>query len=163
MSFTAITTGEITTGKPVSTITQNKIKDNFDDHESRIESLEAGSTGDPPIILRVNGGYYNATGILKTTTNLTLNLTGVRLLIDAAGSSGTTQIDILRKRGAGSYTTIFTTKPSVAFSAGSDALSTNGVLDAGMLDFIAGDILRLDIISSQVAAKGFLVRVDFNR
>jgi hypothetical protein len=166
MSFTAITTGEIASGEPTSMTTQTKIKDNFDNHESRLQSLESANTGDPPIILRVNGNYSEAgalNSVLKTTTNLSLNITGVRILIDQAGSAGTTQIDLKRSRAGGAYTTIFTTKPSVSYTAGNDALSTNAVLDASMQSFIAGDILRLDITGVQTGALSFLVRIDFNR
>lgn len=163
MSFVAITTGEITSGQPVASTTQTKIKDNFDNHETRIETLESSVSQFLPIIFRVNGYYGVMDGVLKTTANSTMNLTGVRLLTDVAGSAGTVQIDIKRKRGGGSYTTIFTTKPSVVYTSGNDALSSNGVLDPAMVDVIAGDILRLDITSTQTAGWGFLVRVDWNR
>lgn len=164
MSFTALTTGEVTSGKPVATTTQSKIKANFDDHEARLEAIEANSSaGDPPITFRI-GGYYNTgTGILKTTTNMSLVITGVRILVDTAGASGTVQIDIKKKRGAGAYTSIFTTLPSVVYSAGNDSISTNAVLDSGQSDFIAGDILRLDIVSGQTGGSGFLIRIDFIR
>ena len=56
MSYTAINSGEIESGKPVRADTQTKIKENFDDHESRILAVETGAaTVYPPIILRVNG------------------------------------------------------------------------------------------------------------
>ena len=163
MAFTAITSGEITSGQPVATTTQTKIKDNFDDHETRLEAMESFNAANPPIIFRVNGQYPVATDVTKTTSNFAFNIAGVRILVDQAGSSGTVQIDIKRKRGAGSFTSIFTVLPSVAYSAGNDALSTNAVLDSGVIDLVAGDILRLDITSAQVSGSGFLVRIDYNR
>lgn len=166
MAFSAITSGEITSGKPVAATTQTKIKDNFDDHEARIESLESSISNFLPIILSVNGYYFVATNVLKTTANSSLTITGGRILINTAGSSGTTQVDILRSRASvsgGAYLSIFSTKPSVASSAGNDALSSNGVLDLTKVDIIAGDILRLDITSAQVNAVGFEVRLDYTR
>jgi hypothetical protein len=169
MSFTAINSTEIESGKPVSANTQTKIQENFDNHEDRITDLETGtSTVYPPIILRVNGPYADLstahrTGIIKTTTNFALQITGARLLIDTAGSTGTTQIDILKKSGGGAFASIFTTKPSVVYTAGNDALSSNTVLDATKVDLLAGDILRLDLTSVQAAAEGFLVRIDYER
>lgn len=167
MSFTSITSGEIQSGKPVRSDTQTKIKDNFEDHESRLQSLEGGSaTTYPPLIMRVNGfyGLYGATNaLIKTTTNFPITITGVRVLIDQAGSSGTTEIDLKVKSGVGAFTSILLTKPSVNFSAGNDAISSNAVLDATKVDLLAGDIIQLDLTSVQTAGDGFLVRIDYNR
>lgn len=165
MAFIAITTSEINPGEPVAGTTQTKIKDNFDDHESRMTSLESGSaTIYPPIIFRVNGFYADdgvLVGILKDTINFNLEIQGVFLIIDEAGISGTTELDILYKRGAGSYTSIFTTKPSVAFGAGNDAISSNAVLHSTNKLLQAGDFIRLDTTAVQLDGKSFTVRIDY--
>jgi hypothetical protein len=163
MSYVDLTSGEIASGEPVATTTQNKVKDNFANHEERIENLEASVVDFLPIVLSVGGWYSANTNVLKTTANSSLTIIGVRILINTAGASGTTEIDLLRKRGAGSYESILTTKPSVAYTAGNDALSSNAVLDATKVDIEAGDILRLDITSAQVTANSFVVRIDYNR
>lgn len=165
MSFSTITTAEIATGKPNANSTWTKAKDNFDNHESRIVSLEGGSaTTYPPIILRVNG-YYGSigaqTGLLKTVTNFALTITGVRIYIDTAGSSGSTTCDIKVSYAGGAYTSIFTTLPTVAFGAGNDGVSTNAVLDAARVDLAAGDIIRLDTTATQTGGKDFMVRIDY--
>ena len=169
MSFIPISADEIAVGEPVRNDTLTKVLDNFDNHESRILGIETGTgTVYPPIILRVNGSYHQllspGTNILRTTMNFNLTITGVRLLIDVAGASGTTEIDLLYKRGGGSWTSILTTKPSVAYTAGDNAISSNAVLNAGEVDLQAGDLLRLDLTSSQnSAATGFMARIDFNK
>src|SRR6185312_11690075 len=109
--YTAINTGEIVSGEPTTNSLWTKVKDDLDDHETRIETLEGASSVYPPIILRANGAYFVMTDVLKTTTNFSLTITGARLLIDQAGSSGTTEIDILVSSGGGPYNSIFTTKP----------------------------------------------------
>jgi hypothetical protein len=163
MSFVTITPGEIAPGQPVSSATETKIKDNFDDHESRILDLESFAGEFLPIIFRIGGYYQIMTGVVKTTANSTLYFHDAQILIDVAGDSGTTEIDILKKRGGGSFTSIFTTKPSKVYSAGNDVLSTNGVLDPAQIDIIAGDILRLDITNNQNSGSGLIVRIDWNR
>lgn len=167
MPFSALTTTEIASGKPNASSVFSKLKDNFDNHESRLLVVEAGgAVAYPPIIMRVNGFYarMNLTnGILKTTMNFNLTITGVRLIIDTSGTAGTTEIDLKYKRGAGAYTSILTTKPSVLFSAGSDATSTNAVLDAAQVNLLAGDILRLDLTSVQTAGNSFMIRIDFTK
>ena len=166
MSFTPITTQEISTGEPVTNTTMTKVKDNFDNLDSRLTTVEGGgNTTYPPIILRVNGNpallAIPFTNFLKTTCNFNLTITGVRILIDSAGSSGSTEVDIKFKRGSNPYTSIFTTKPSVSYTSGNDAVSSNAVLDPTYVNLQTGDILRLDITSAQVASKNFIVRIDY--
>ncbi len=169
MSFIPVTTNEIATGEPVSNNVQTKVKENLDNLNARVTTLEGGgSTVYPPIIMRVNGSYGEsgdlaipAVGLLKTTLNFNLTVTGARLIIDQAGISGVTEVDIEYKRGAGSWTSIFTTKPSVSYTAGNDATSTNAQLDAGQVNLQAGDLVRLSISSVQARASGLMVRLDY--
>lgn len=168
MSFTSLSSTEVETGKPVTSTTANKIRTNFDDHENRIEALESGSSVDlPAITFSVNGPYslFQSITVLpsvcKTAVNFSLNITGIRLYINTPGSSGTTSIDIKKKSGAGSWTSVLTTPPSVAYTAGADAVSTNAVIDPSQALVLAGDLLRLDIISCQPDAVGFFVRIDY--
>lgn len=166
MAYVPLTVGEIATGQPVSNSTATKIKDNFTNLDSRVSDVESGNTTVyPPIILRC-GGFYSTLGVypdvVRTTCNFNLTVTGVRLLIDTAGASGTTEIDILYKRGAGAWTSILTTKPSVASAAGDNSISTNAVLNAGEVTLQAGDLIRMDITSTQGGnAKGLSARIDF--
>lgn len=169
MAFTAITTTEIETGKPVAQTTQQKIKDNFDNLDSRITGLETGTNVDyPPLIMKVDGYYGSSTsipitGILKTTMNFNIEITGARIYIDMAGSVGTTEIDLKYSRAGGAYTSIFTTLPSVSYLAGDDAVSSNAVLDPLNVNLEAGDLLRLDITSAQTDARSFFVRIDYGK
>lgn len=167
MSFNSITTTEIATGKPVASTTQTKYKDNFDDHESRLLDLENGSAvAYPPINLAVYGYYGDqgaADGWVKYDFNFNGTITGARLIIDNAGTAGTTEIDLKIKSGVAAYASIFTTRPSVAFGAGNDATSSNQVLDATKVNFLAGDILRLDTTSVQTNGKSFRVRIDYTK
>jgi hypothetical protein len=165
MSFNTLTTTEVSAGKPTTTITFTKIKDNFDNHEQRIGALETGGTTTyPPIIMRVNG-HYSVRGImdnvLKTVCNFDLTITGVRLYIDVAGISATTQVDLKVSHLGGAYTSIFTTKPSVASAAGNDAVSTNAVLDPTKVNISSGDLIRLDVTGVQGFGIGFMVRIDY--
>jgi hypothetical protein len=166
MPYQELTAGEVAAAEPVSSELTTKIRDNFIDHESRLQVVEAANSVFPPIIFRVNGPYglYGALdGILKTTTNFSFTITGVRILVDQAGTAGTVEVDIKRKRGGGAYETIFSTRPSVGFAAGDDALSSNAILDGSKTDIEAADILRLDQTSVQTGGIGYLVRIDYNR
>jgi hypothetical protein len=167
MAYTALTDAEVATGKPTKSSMLTKVKTNLADHENRLQDLEGGLTSSPPpIIFYVPGSAaasYSVSGHLKTVINFNLTITGIRLYVDAAGTSGTHQIDLLYKRAAGGYISVLTTKPSVAYTAGDDAISSNAVLDSGEASLLAGDILRLDIDSLQVEGANFYVRVDYER
>ncbi len=159
MSFTPIESSEVVAGTPVAAPTQNKIKSNSDDHESRLQVIET-SIGVPALVFNVQGYYSSSVSVLKTLIGVPLRITGVRIIIGTAGSAGITEIDIRRKRAGGAYTTIFGTLPKISWTEGDGAVSINGDLDPTMVELQDLDILRLDITSAQTDGKDFLVRVD---
>lgn len=181
MAYKPINSSEVLSGEPVSSPLMSKVKDNFADHEERITGIETGTVVNyPPIIMRVNGPYAdlgsaNWTGVLKTTSNFALRITGVRLIIDRAGTTGATSINLLKSSGGGTYTSVLTTQPVVPAAAGNDAVSsglngtTAAVVNPTQETLSAGDYLRLDITSSQSgttinnAPLNFLVRIDFEK
>lgn len=166
MSFTEVTEEEIEVGEPVKNSTLDKLRLNFDDHEARLLAVEGSAVIFVPIIMRVNGAYswldVPLNGLLKTTINFDINITGVRILIDTAGSAGNTEIDLKYSRAGGAFTSIFSTKPIISYTAGSNALSSPGTLDGTKGELQAGDILRLDLTAAQTDGIGFLVRIDWN-
>jgi hypothetical protein len=164
MAYVPIEEEEIETGEPVKATTQEKIRENFENHESRITSIEGGTAVTyPPIIFRVNGNYSTLVrdGILKTTLNFDLTITGVRILIDQAGSGGSTSIDLRYSRAGGSYVSVLNSNLTISSAAGDDALSDGAVLNLSEVGLQAGDILRLDLKGAQTNGRGFLVRVDY--
>ena len=166
MAFVAITTDEITTGEPVMNGMLTKVKNNFDTLDTRVTAVEGGSAVVyPPLVFSVSGEYDSLLSerILKTTMNFNLTITGVRILIDRAGTLGTTEIDMLYRRAGGIYTSVLTTRPSVAYTAGNDAVSSNAVLNLAEVALQTGDILAIDLTSVQTGGVGFYVRVDYNK
>jgi hypothetical protein len=167
MAYTAITTTEIESGGPTTTTLLGKVKENFSNHESRIQDMEGGGAiAYPPILLSVKGYYGDqgpAEGWVKYFPNFNGTITGARLIIDQAGSANSTEVDVLIKSGVGSYTSIYSTKPIAAYTDGDDYTSTNQVLDSGNVDFLAGDIIRLDTTSVQTNGHSFYVRIDYTK
>lgn len=164
MAYTALTTQEVATGEPTKTELFTKVKSNFSDHEVRISDLEATLSGLDPIVFGLIGRYSDfgaQDNVLFYPVRFDMTLLAARLLILGAGVSGTTEIDVMFKRGAGSWTTIFTTRPSVAYSAGDLALSSNAVL--GVTSLLAGDLLRVDIKAVQALAKDAIVYLERER
>lgn len=167
MSYSAITTQEVTTGEPTSAAMLLKVKDNLHSHELRLQDLEGGDASSPaPITLSFEGSYgvsYLDSGKGKMAINFDLRITGVRLYIDKCGVSGTTDVDVKFKRGVGAWTSILSTRPSVAFGAGDDAVSSNAVINTSNDDLEAGDLICFDVVTSQIKGKNFFIRLDYER
>lgn len=155
MSYTAITTSEITTGEPTTNTTATKIKDNFDDHETRLVTLEVGhfekqyelitgwegGTGagfghsGSPSGSTYQGMFYD---VFETATTF--------VSVDCFAYDGTASgetIDILRStNGGGSWTSILTAPMTVSGTAFTIVTGTlSGSLSAS---FPANSIIRVD-------------------
>lgn len=168
MARTQFTAAEIASGESNTSILWNKIKDNDDDHQTRIVSLEGGSAvAYIPLDFSFTGDYSSYPTFLdleRRRVNFDLKILGVRLHIITAGPSGTTEVDVLFKRGVAAFVSILSTKPSVGFAAGDETTSSNAILDASKVDLLAADLIRVDLTSTQNdGASGFLVSVDFEK
>lgn len=122
----------------------------------------------PCIVLSVNGKASDLLpkdriNCLKTIIAFDLKVTGVFLLIDRAGISGTTEIDLKINAPDRPWVSILKTKPSVDFSAGDDATSTNAVLDPRFAQLMAGDTLSVDVKNTQLNGKSFMIRIDYEK
>ena len=95
---------------------------------------------------------YTALFHMKLTQDITL-LSSL-LWIETNGSSGTFEVDLKFKRGAGAWTSVFTVTPKIPFGAGNGADSDTGagataaVIDSTYDQLLAGDLLRLDVIQA---------------
>ncbi len=152
MAYATIPTDIIEAGDPVTQVLMNTfIKNNFDDHEARLIALEGGSAvAYVPFFWHVNGFYgtnvpVTNAGVIRLPFNI--QVLGARVLAIVAGSSGSTEVDFLFKRGAAAYVSLVSTRPSVASAAGDNAVSTNVVISTSALE--TSDLLRMDITAAQ--------------
>lgn len=162
MSYNSLTSAQIAAGQPTSQDIFSKQKGNEDDHETRIATLEGSLNRFTPLIFGVTGNYYYAVPlneVLATRIAFNITLTGARILVVDAGTAGTLDCDVKYKRGAGAWTSIFSTRPTVIYSAGNYALSTNAVISTAAL--LAADLLRLDIITGQEGNTQFSMNLEF--
>lgn len=163
MAYSAITSGQIEAGDPFTQELATKIKDNFDNHETRIAAVEAASQTYPPIKFIVRGAaslYGAVTGMEYLRIFNDITLTAGRIFVVVAGSAGTAEVDVQYKRGGAAFATIFTTRPSAGYGSGNYFTTTNGVLS--VTDIQAGDILRLDLVSAQTDCEEFHVYLPYN-
>lgn len=167
MPFSTITSAQIAAGEANKQELWQKVKDNEDNHETRILSLEGGITTTFMDWTWDVWGDYSSYGIksqvMLTRVPLNITVSAARLFIHTAGSAGSTEIDFLFKRGAGAWTSIFTTKPSVAFGVGSNAVSSNSVLNLSNVALQSGDLLRMDITAVQTGGTSLTGLISFSQ
>jgi hypothetical protein len=154
---------------PIGTRTNGQTIDEtwFNILKTEIEALQASRD---EIILglqipwEVNGNYSRETffdGVMYYLVTQDITILSATLKVITAGSSGTVDVDIKRKRGGGAWTSIFTTRPAIPYTAGNLADSDTGsgataaAIDSVVEDVLTGDILRLDISSVQTNGIGF--------
>lgn len=163
MSFVTLTLAQIAAGEPTAQELFTKVKDNFDDHESRLNTTEAAVNSFNPIRFGVTNYIYYlpATQVDVERIPFDITLLAARILVMDAGSSGTIAIDLEYKRNTDPWTTIFSTLPTASYTSGNFFLSSDGVISVPNL--LLGDLLRLNINSGQAGNKQFAVLVDYER
>ncbi len=160
MSYTTITDAEIETGEPTAQSLFQKIKDDLDDHETRITANETGASTRPPFTLGVMGlivADFAEDGVDWLRVDQPVTLTGFRLLVHTAGASGTLTVDVEYKRGAGAWTSILSAPVDAAYTLG-DYVTVNGTLSVTSL--LAADLLRLNVDGAQVGMRNFKVQLE---
>lgn len=154
MAFTSISNLAIAVGQAIKKELFQLVKDNFDDHESRINQIETNNSKISiweHLIINASS-FSTATGMNYYEATSSFTVTSAQIRIFEKGSlTGTFEIDIKKSvtdLDGTSFVSIFTTRPSIAFASANDYdASTNQVFDVGQIDISPGDYLRFDITS----------------
>jgi len=151
MAFSALTSTQIQPAKAVKTELWTKVKDNFDDHESRLVAQESGGS----IIELVNMDFRNAssaatmTGLFyyKATYDFTVTKVEIQIFDKEGITSGSLTVDVKKNSTPDNtgMTSILSVLPTLDFSSCADYDSNSGTLDAGEQDILEGEFLRVDI------------------
>jgi hypothetical protein len=156
MAFTTLSTTLIQVGKAVVQSIFQTIKDNEDDLNSRLSTVEGAVNK----IIVSSGTILNGTPAASITGGFGLyraasafTLTDAKLAIfDVSGPTwaGTLELDV-QKASSPDFTSsvsVFSTKPSISFTSPSNYTeSSNMVLDVSNKDISEGDYLRIDMSS----------------
>jgi hypothetical protein len=168
MAFSTISSAVIAVGQAIKAELWGKVKDNFDDHETRINNIESSSSKIPIIKFYVLNGseFATGTGLFYWESNDNFTITSAYVQIFEKGSlTGTFEVDIKKSTtdlDSLSFTTVFTTKPSLAYaSIANYAKSTNQVFDPTKVSMVVGNYLRFDITQMPVGGvmSKFLITV----
>lgn len=151
MAFVTIPSGSIDVGDPITKDLWDKVKDNFDDHEARLNSVSSAQNR----IIVFDTCYINGvsattlTGLDDFTATTDMTFVACHVQIYEKGSlTGALEIDIKVNSTPDNtgMTSIFSTKPKITYSGASDYdKSTNQVFDVVNNAADSGDNIRLDI------------------
>ena len=158
MAFTVITAASVVAGEPVTTTNGDTVRLNFDDHESRIITLEGSLTTTDPIKFKIQGEgvVLDGADFQRETRNITL--TGIRIMTLAdGGDSGTFTFDMEKSAaGGGAFASILSAPVSASttpFAVVSGTLTTTVIT--------AGDIFKLNIDAIRAGASGFDIQMEY--
>lgn len=168
MAFETISNLAIAVGSAIKAELWSKVKNNFDDLNTRLNNVE-GSSSKVPIIkfFVLNGSEFSTgTGLYYWESNDTFTITSAYVQIFEKGSlTGTFEVDIKKSTtdlNSTSFTTIFTTQPSLDYASVIDyAKSTNQVFDPTKVSMVVGNYLRFDITQMPIGGvmSKFLITV----
>lgn len=167
MAFTTIPSALINVGKAIKKEIFTYVKDNFDDHESRLNTIEAGGSTSIEIfndlVSVASTDTYTGIDYFVCYAPTTLDTVEIRIFAKGGITSGILEIDILKSTSDlddSNFSSILTTKASIDFSTASDYdVSVNAVIDGDTSALTQGDILRLDITSIPAGLESFVVNV----
>jgi hypothetical protein len=159
--FSSISSLAIQVGSAIKKELWDKVKNNFDDLESRLNAVETVSKKIKVMKFDFRNGssFSTATGVYYWESDDDFTLTDAFIRIYEKGTlTGTIQVDLKKSTtdlNGTSFVSIFTTRPSIPFATASDyAASINQVFDPGQISIAKGDFIRLDI--TQFPSNGVL-------
>jgi hypothetical protein len=172
MAFITIPAAAIEVGKALKKSLFTLIKDNFDDHETRIDGLEQGANKVEVFNFEVMGYINNYTaaelvqiGTFRAPSDTTL--TEVKLILmngtngSSSSTSGVLSIDIQKSTDDGvTWNTILAAQPEIG-----DGTNTTGS-ESALVTFITNgedvavdDIIRVNVTSKKDTQGSFLIVV----
>lgn len=165
MSFSSLSSALYDVGKSVTRQLFNTLKNNQDDLNARLLTIEAAANK----IEFFNGRILNAskystlTGGIFHRVQSAIDVTDCKVAIfDKNGiASGTLEIDVQKASSGNDFSSsvsIFTTKPSLDLSVASNYTeSSNAVLSGSNKVLAEGDYLRIDVTSLPSGLSSFHV------
>jgi hypothetical protein len=156
MAFVVISNSQIAAGEPTAQDLFQAIKDDLDDHESRLSDVEAAATSTRPFIFEVVGPGTVGDGIAYLRVPYNMTVTGVKLSVPVGGTAGTISVDV--QRYSGGYASILTGNVTRAFNAGNPG--TSSAPGVAISSIAAGTFLRLDQDAIQDGCQGYMVEIE---
>lgn len=166
MAFTPISSSAIQPGDPITSDLFTKIKSNFDDHESRINTLSVGSAA----IDLINEDFHIGEGITSSITGAlfieSLNACNIveiaiQLFNKDNASSGSLTVDVKKNTSTNpsGFTSVLSVLPTLNLATATNYQRQTGTINSSNQSLANGNILRIDITSIPAGLRSFRVIV----
>jgi len=161
MAFTPINLNTIKVGDPITRDRMVEVKDNFDDHESRINQLE---TSGGQIILfndlvsfvgfNINSPYVF---YYKATQNFSVSDFKIQIISKQGIVAGNLTFELEKSNDTNNanFTSILTTATSFNFSSDSDYSVKSGSINSGVNNITTGQVIRCRVTNCPTNAFGY--------
>lgn len=150
MAFTTIPSSWLVVGEAIKQRLFTRIKDDLDDHETRINTLEAqtAKTAIFDDVFVVSSLPTVNDIILHYTVLYPMTISDFKLKNFVAAGTGSITIDLLKgtSLNSGSATSMLTTTATINVASG-NYQTNSAVLDATKVDLVAGDVLFIKILA----------------
>lgn len=173
MAYVTIPPSWITVGEAIKKRLLTRVKDDLDDHETRINALEGGNTKIDIFNFGVSGyfthystaelkgiGFYQApSSVIITQAKITLISHSLSPAVSS--SAGILEIDLERSVDGGlTWASILSVRPSIGAGVSADGSSSSLVsFITGGETLAAGDRLRVNVTSLKTTQGSFSVSV----
>jgi hypothetical protein len=152
MAFITIPSAWIQVGKAIKKSLWQYTKDNFDDLDSRVGSLEVTGSFieiiDETIYSATTASTLTGVYFYKVKQNTRITKVQVQIFTKGSISSGSVTIDLKKASSlGGTFSSIMTTLPTINFASASDYDSNDGVINGVLNDLVTGDFIRVDFTS----------------
>ena len=164
MAYVPIDPDTIKVGDPITKELWDRIKNNFDDIDTRLNTAISGSG---KIALMNEDILVGSNGI--TTTTLTYEVIqdciitegAIQLFSKNGVSSGSLTIDVKKNSSTNpaGFNSVFSVQPTLNMASATDYQRSAGVIDPAAQSLAIGTILKLDIISLPVGIPRFRVNL----
>jgi len=164
MAYTTINNTDIEVGKPIKKELFDRIKSNFDDHETRLLALSGGS-GKLSLINHDIVIGSNASGLLagaiyiEVVQDCIATEGAIQFFAKSPASSGSLTVDIKKNTSTNptGFTSLFTSAPTLNAASAPDFTRATGTINPSTQVLNIGDILRVDVTSLPVGLQKFRV------
>jgi hypothetical protein len=160
MAFVSLTSANLQTGEPVKSEILTQIKDNEDDLNSRLSTVEGTSNVYPPLYFTVVGNGQVKDGLALFRVPFDIAILGVRMFIfEKEGTvSGTLTVDV-EKYHSSTWSTILSS--TISTSSGTLYTVNSGTLS--VTSAVAGDLIRLNQDSVMTGCLGYQVVFEYEK
>lgn len=164
MAFVTINSASIEVGDALKAELFTQVKDNFDDHETRIQSLAAGAVK----ISLINEDIYVGstasallTGVyyVEVLQACTVVEGSIQLFTKSPATTGSLVVDVKKNTSTNpsGFTSLFSSAPTIDVASVPDYGRRTGTINTSYQSLSVGDILRVDVTGLPAGLQNFRV------